>query len=150
MIYFHFIKEMIKDLPLDIRLHILSFTDIDTKRYAGLPPSRLPKSCLTCFQIQFIKSQSKVINFQYGVVIRYHDDDPDQNVLHRYEILQHPNKPYEITKIKGIFKTCHDTNESTLLIQDYENHVYKQDDALYECNLRISKLLDITPTQSFC
>ena len=49
----------IADLPYDVRLRILSFTDMDTKRSAGLLPGRIPQSHITAL-IKLYKPQKQV------------------------------------------------------------------------------------------
>lgn len=128
--------DIVKNLPIDLRLHILSFADMDTKRHAGLPPNKLPAT--TKLQLAQLINTSREKTHAMGatIALKLSRENPDEPYLHRYEIYQHIDEEYEIKKIRGKLATRQ--NRPTLVICEYENYVYDIHMQTYTCKLRIS------------
>lgn len=119
----------IGELPHDIRLLILEFADMDTRRYAGLLPKRIPQDRKQNLEELLLQRSVEINN--NTLYLRFGDAKTDPLAIAHYQI-----EPGRITRTRG--RVTMRNNQTAIMYYEYEQFKYNQGSRLYEPTLRLS------------
>lgn len=121
--------DRIGELPHEIRLLILEFADMDTRRYAGLLPKRIPQQRKT--HLEQLLSQARVEINNNTLYLSFGDAKTDPHAIAHYHI-----EPGKITRTRG--RVTLRNNQTAIMYYEYEQFKYNAGSRLYEPTLRLS------------
>lgn len=122
-----------ENLPLELRLYILSYADLDTKRYAGLDPKRISEERKKELQILLDKRQ---VEYDRGTCfIKLPRAQEDPYTISHYNLC--PER-YKVTRANG--RVIARDEKTVIMYNEYEEFKYNNDIRLYEPTLRLSAI----------
>lgn len=121
----------ISELPYDVRLLILSFADIDTRRYAGLLPRKLSPSLLTTLEQQLQDSSAKIE--EMTLVLALPKAKEEKTIIAHYMIT-----PSNHAVIRSLGRLTVRNAQLVAMYHEYEVFKYSEKTKMYEATIKLS------------
>ena len=123
--------QFISDLPHDLRLHVLSFADIDTKRYAGFKPRPLKTDKIS--ELERLLQERDVEMDKSFCYLKFPSAKENPFVISHYQI---PLASDTIIRVQG--KVVMRNGSYKAMYHEYEQFKFNQEKRAYEPTLRLS------------
>lgn len=123
--------QIISDLPHDLRLHVLSFADIDTRRYAGVKPRPLKTDQIRELE-RLLQERDCEITKLY-CYLKFPSAKKNPLIIAHYQI---PLVSDTIIRAQG--KVVERNGTHVAMYHEYEQFRFNQEKRVYEPTLRMS------------